>query len=83
VGLGGLSLDRVVRAQAVRVGAMDARASDIQIYAPGAHAPAPTGLLGAGFLRQFRAVVDLPADRLHLYAAGLMVVPPPRPEPSR
>lgn len=78
VGLGGLSLDRVVRSSAVSVGAIAARAADIQIYAPGAHAPAPTGLLGAGFLHSFHTVVDLPADRVYLFVGDLMVVPPPR-----
>jgi predicted aspartyl protease len=77
VGLGGLSLDRVVRSRTLSVGPIDARAADIQIYAPGAHAPAPTGLLGAGFLRQFHTVVDLPADRFHIYVTDLLVVPPP------
>ncbi|MCW5760419.1 MAG: aspartyl protease family protein, partial [Phenylobacterium sp.] len=33
VGLGGLSLDRVVRARTLQIGAIDARAADIQIYA--------------------------------------------------
>ncbi|MBL8554090.1 MAG: aspartyl protease family protein [Phenylobacterium sp.] len=77
VGLGGLSLDRVVRARSLRVGAIDARAADVQIYAPGAHAPTPTGLLGAGFLRQFHTVVDLPGDRVQVRAADLLLVPHP------
>jgi predicted aspartyl protease len=81
VGLGGLNLDRIVRVDAVQLGPIAARGVDVQVYAAGTHAPAPTGLLGAGALRPFRAALDLGGRRLYLVPPGLIVVPQVR-EPT-
>jgi predicted aspartyl protease len=81
VGLGGLNLDRIARASTVQLGPLAAHGVDIQIYAAGAHAPAPTGLLGAGFMRPFRAALDLGGRRLYLTRPGVLIVPQVR-EPT-
>lgn len=46
VSLGGLSLNRMVRASSVQVGGLTLRDADVQVYTPAANAPAPSGLLG-------------------------------------
>jgi hypothetical protein len=38
----------------------------VQVYAPAANMLAPSGLIGAGLLRQFRVALDLPGGRLDL-----------------
>lgn len=76
VSLGGLSLDRVVRARSVSVGPLHATGIDVQIYARNAHAPAPSGLLGAGLLSQFRIALDLSGQRLYLVPPPLRILRP-------
>jgi len=66
VSLGGLSLDRIARARVVRIGDLTLQDVPIQVYAPAAHAPAPSGLLGAGLFRRFRMALDLGQGRLFL-----------------
>lgn len=80
VSLGGLSLDRLVTAQTVRIGGMTLRDADVQIYTPTANAPLPSGLLGTGLFRQFRMALDLGGDRLFLVRSGLIIVPMPEPQ---
>ena len=66
VSLGGLSLDRLAHANSVRIGDLTLEDVPVQVYTPAAHAPAPSGLLGAGLLRRFRMVLDLGGGRLFL-----------------
>ena len=79
VSLGGLSLDRMVEARTLRVGGMTLHGAEIQVYTPTANAPAPSGLLGAGFFRQFRLALDLGGEKLFLVRPGLIIVPMPEP----
>ncbi len=76
VSLGGLSLDRVVTADTVSIGALHLKDAPVQIYAPSGGL-VPQGLLGLGFLRRFRMALDLPGRRLLLLRPGLSVVPAP------
>lgn len=75
VSLGGLSLNRMVRARSIRVGGLTLRDAEVQVYAPAANAPAPSGLLGAGLFHRYRIALDLGGDRLFLTRSGLLVVP--------
>jgi predicted aspartyl protease len=77
VSLGGLSLDRIVVAEAIQAAGMTVRRAPVQIYSPGAPGPLPAGLLGVGFLRGFRMALDLPGRRLVLTRPGPLIVPPP------
>ncbi|WP_293905063.1 pepsin/retropepsin-like aspartic protease family protein [Phenylobacterium sp.] len=82
VSLGGLSPERLAVAQVVRIGGLALHDVGVQVYAPAANAPAPSGLLGTGLLRQFRMALDLAGQRLYLVPAPLLVVglrPEPRP----
>lgn len=78
VSLGGLSLDRVVRARTVQIAGLTLRDVDVQIYRPAANAPAPSGLLGAGLFRRFRMALDLGGRQLHLIPPSPIVVTRPR-----
>ncbi|WP_296594810.1 aspartyl protease family protein [Phenylobacterium sp.] len=75
VSLGGLSLNRIVRASSVQVGGLTLRDAEVQVYAPAANAPAPSGLLGAGLFHRYRIALDLGGDRLFLTRSGLIIVP--------
>lgn len=75
VGLGGFSVDRLVRAERVAIGPILMQGVEVQVYAPAIHAPAPSGLIGVQFLQGFRAGLDLPGRRLVLERPGLTVVP--------
>lgn len=75
VSLGGLSLNRMVRASSVQVGGLTLRDADVQVYTPAANAPAPSGLLGAGLFHRYRIALDLGGDRLFLTRSGLIIVP--------
>ena len=79
VSLGGLSLDRMVTASTLRVGGLTLHRADVQIYTPAANAPAPSGLLGSGFFRQYRLALDLAGRKLFLVRPGLIIVPMPEP----
>ena len=74
---GGVSEDRVVRAE--RLTFADTHFDDvfIAIYSPARGAPVPPGLLGVGVLERFRVILDQAGGRLHLLPA------PPRPRPRR
>ena len=74
VSLGGLSLDRLVRARTISAAGVTLRDTPVQIYAPSAPGPIPQGLLGAGFLRRFRMGLDLKGRRLMLSRPGPMVI---------
>lgn len=74
VGLGGLSVDRLVTARRVRLGPVTLRDIDVQIYSPATHAPAPSGLIGLRLLRRFGMAVDLGRRRLVLQTPALSVV---------
>lgn len=80
VSLGGLSRDRMVVARTVRIGGMTLHEAEVQVYTPTANAPAPSGLLGSGFFRQFRLALDLGGQRLFLVRPGLIIVPMPEPQ---
>lgn len=77
VSLGGVSLDRMAYATVVRIGDLTLEEVPVQVYAPAAHAPAPSGLLGAGLFRRFRMALDLRGDRLFLTPPGPRVVAAP------
>lgn len=77
VGLGGLSVDRIVVARKIEVGGIALPHAAVQVYAPAANAPAPSGLLGVGLLGRFRMGLDLGRRRLYLAPPPLMVVAPP------
>ena len=77
VSLGGLGLDRVAQARVVRIGDLTLENVPVQIYAPAAHAPAPSGLLGAGLFRRFRMALDLGQGRLFLVRPTPQVVASP------
>jgi predicted aspartyl protease len=73
VSLGGLSVDRVTRARTVRIGGLTLSDVPVQVYSPAAHAPALSGLLGAGLFRRFRMALDLGEGRLFLVPPTPMV----------
>jgi len=77
VSLGGLSLDRMVRAHTVQVAGLTLRGVDVQVYAPSARGPIPDGLLGTGLFRRFRIALDLGAGRLFLVPPALGLVREP------
>ena len=73
VGLGGVSLNRQVRARTLRVGGMVVRDTPVQVYEPAQAATA--GLLGSGFLQGYRYALDLPGRRLVITPPTPLVVP--------
>ena len=79
ISLSGLNPERTAVAATVRLGSLNLRNVDVQIFAPAASAPGPGGLVGAGLLRPFRVALDLGGGRLWLTPAPLVIV---RPEPS-
>jgi len=79
VSLGGVSLDQMVRARSVEAGGVTLRSTDVQIYSPSARGPIPQGLLGTGFLRRFRTILDLGEGRLLLVPPGPLLVREPSP----
>jgi predicted aspartyl protease len=78
ISLGGLSEDRVVRAETVTFAGRPYRNVEVQVFRPTEPAPLPAGLLGVGLLKRFRVGLDLSAGVLWLTPEGLRVVPPPR-----
>lgn len=78
VSLGGVSLDRMVRARTVEAAGLTLRSVDVQVYAPSARGPIPQGLLGTGLLRRHRVALDLDGGRLLLIPAGPTLVREPR-----
>lgn len=75
VSLGGVRLDRVVEARHVALGDLSLQRVPVQIYAPAVHAPAPSGLVGAGALQGMHVAVDLAGRRLILAPPALRIVP--------
>ncbi|MBW8813005.1 MAG: aspartyl protease family protein [Caulobacterales bacterium] len=75
VSLGGLSSVRTTQARTVRVGRLMLRDVEVQVYRPADHAPAVSGLLGAGLLQPFRMALDLSGDRLWLTLPSPLIVP--------
>jgi predicted aspartyl protease len=75
VSLGGLSAIHTTRARTVRVGRLLLRDVEIQVYRPADHAPAVSGLLGAGLLQPFRMALDLGAQRLWLTPPSPLIIP--------
>ncbi|HET6971031.1 MAG TPA: hypothetical protein VFH92_07900, partial [Phenylobacterium sp.] len=73
--LGGLSSVRTTPARTVRVGRLLLRDVEVQIYRPADHAPAVSGLLGAGLLQPFRMALDLGGGRLWLVPPSPLIVP--------
>ena len=49
----------------IRMGPLTLHDVPVQVYAA-ANAPAPSGLIGSGLMRQFRVTLDLSARRLWL-----------------
>jgi predicted aspartyl protease len=74
VSLGGLSAVRTVPARTVRVGRLLLRDVAVEVYRPADHAPAVSGLLGAGLLQAFRMALDLGGERLWLVPPPLVVL---------
>ena len=77
VSLGGVGFDRIVRVATLQSAGVTVRDAPVQIYAQEAVGPAPSGLLGVGFLKRFHVTLDLPARRLVLAPPSLMLVPRP------
>lgn len=71
----GLNPERLVTARSVQIGPLAMRNVDVQIYARGAGAPGPDGLVGAGLFHDFRLTLDLAARRLDLTRAPLIILP--------
>lgn len=74
VSLGGVSAVRTTLARSVQVGRLKLRDVPVQVYAPAAHAPAVSGLLGAGLLQPFRMALDLGAGRLWLVPPSPLII---------
>ena len=86
VSLGGLQAEQTTLAHTVRLGGLTLHDVPVQVYSPAANAPAATGLIGTGLLRQFHVRLDLPGRRLTLTPPPVRVVASPRwpsVEPSR
>jgi predicted aspartyl protease len=66
VGLGGLSVDRIVLAQEVRLAGFLLRDVPVQIFTPARGGPIPSALLGMGLLRRFRFALDHDRSQMHL-----------------
>jgi predicted aspartyl protease len=82
VSLSGLNPETVAHAHTVALGPLKLHDVPVQVYAPAANVPSPSGLVGTGLLRQFRLALDLANRRLYLIPPPLMVVAPasePRP----
>jgi predicted aspartyl protease len=71
VSLGGVSHDGVVRAAYANVAGGRVEDVEVQIFMPAQNAPLPAGLLGSGFLRHYRAGIDLGSGRLWLAGPAL------------
>ena len=74
VSLGGVHPERTALAHTVRLGGLTLHEVPVQVYAPAANAPAATGLIGTGLLRQFRVRLDLAGRRLTLTPPPVMVL---------
>lgn len=66
VSLGGLSEDRVLRAETVEFAGHVLQDVEVQVFTPAARGPLPAGLLGIGILKRYRAAMDLDAGVLWL-----------------
>jgi hypothetical protein len=75
VSLGGLSSVRTIQARSVRVGRLLLHDVEVQVYRPADHAPAVSGLLGAGLLQPFRTALDLDRRQLWLVPPSPLIVP--------
>ena len=73
IGLGGLRMNRQVRARSIGLGPLILRDLNVQVYAPAVPVRSD-GLLGTGFLRSYRTVLDLSGERLVLVRPGLALV---------
>lgn len=76
VGVGGVSLNRQVHVQTLRVGPLVVRDARVQVYDPAQ--VSTEGLLGSGFLSGYRYALDLPGRRLVITPPTPLVVPPRR-----
>lgn len=79
VSLGGVSEDRVLRAETVEFAGRTLQNVEVQVFTPSAHGAMPAGLLGVGILEHYRTAMDLDAGVLWL--AGPAVASP-RHEPG-
>jgi predicted aspartyl protease len=66
VSLGGVSEDRVLRADTVEFAGRILRDVEVQVFTPSAQGPLPAGLLGVGILRHYRTAMDLEAGVMWL-----------------
>ncbi|MCR5877843.1 pepsin/retropepsin-like aspartic protease family protein [Phenylobacterium sp. J367] len=66
VTLGGLSQDRLIRADAISFAGHRFEDEDVQVFTPAANAPIPDGLMGLGLLGRFRVALDHARGRLFL-----------------
>ncbi len=73
IGVGGLKMNPQVVARTVQVADLVLRDLNVQVYSP-AILTRTEGLLGAGFLRQFQAALDLSGRRLILVRPGPLLV---------
>jgi hypothetical protein len=74
VSLGGVSEDRVVRAETVQFAGRTLQDVEVQVFTPSVQGPLPAGLLGVGILKHYRAAMDLESGALWL--AGPAVARP-------
>jgi predicted aspartyl protease len=66
VSLGGVSEDRVLRAETVQFAGHTLQNVEVQVFTPSVQGPLPAGLLGVGILRHYRTAIDLEAGSLWL-----------------
>jgi hypothetical protein len=66
IGLGGLSVDRVVRARRIVVAGFVFEDAPVQIYEPALGGAIPSALIGVGLLERFRVALDHGRGRLDL-----------------
>lgn len=71
VSLGGLSEDRVLRAETVEFAGHILQNVEVQVFTPAARGPLPAGLLGIGILKHYRTAMDLEAGALWLAGPGV------------
>jgi predicted aspartyl protease len=71
IGLGGVSLDRVVVAREVGFAGLTLTHVPVQVFSPPRASPMPSALIGVGLLRHFRVAMDLGGGRMQLMSSRI------------